>query len=264
MLYAGDPAQYASLADPSDFERNMRRAGADERYRVLFEWSEGRTLDQIDAISLVAATAPDVLVLSPYLSLLAAEIAEAYPDLPIVAFAAAEQLTSVATITRVLVSYEAGLREAGAFLAEWVSGGPDRSVVLIVSSGGIPNTGSADDRQAIESSYMEAAGVPVSTVEVPARPTRESVRAAVQRIETTENTAVVVLLDGVAAGWALEFLQTEPVWLVLRGAVRPDGPLNVLATVHADPASGVAEALGNPGTTVTTPARLTVVGAAGQ
>lgn len=244
LVYAGDPAQLVSLADPDAFERSISRVARDHGYRAEFEWFNDTPLEEIDPVAKLLELAPDLIVLSPYLSLLVNDVARAASTVPIVAFRSAAAAGEDAEITSVAFTEEAAMEEAGAWLADWLFRGTGREVVLLAPSN--------DDRgrEALERAFAQAAGVAITTVEVASRPTRETVRAAVQSIPKEGETCVVLLLDGSVAGWALEFLQDESTLLVIRGSANRDGPLPVVATIRPDYAAALSQALGSPGTSV--------------
>ena len=124
VVFYGDSAYLAAIVNTDDFESRMERAAADAGQRLVTEW------DPSDALatawleqSLDEPVAP-IVVLSPYFSLFASDVAARYPDISVIAMGG--EVSQQANLTRVTFDRVPAFERAGALVRDWVSAGDDR------------------------------------------------------------------------------------------------------------------------------------------
>ncbi len=236
LLFVGDPVLEATLFDREGFERSVDRAARTAGYRARIVWPRQRSLEAVDAFSVIESHSAEVVVLSPYLSLMADEIASRLPHLSFVGYYGSEGILNV---TWVHFDPEPGLRDAGMLVAEWVFAGAGRRAVVLVDES---DETAWEEAAWFEAGYESRAEVGLERITFSATPTREEVRNRVRSVARDEERALVLML-GAASGWALEAARDEDVKVVIRHGMMPDPPGQVLLSVVDDLAVGLAAAL---------------------
>ncbi len=201
LLYVGDPALEATV-DTDSFEDRLRQDAAGAGYRATVAWPDARTLDAVQARAVIEDHDASVVVLSPYLSLMADEIAPQFPGRRFIAFYDGPEADN---LVRVIFDSTDAMTEAGRVLGAWTLGDPARRVVVFVDES---SDDSRDEAAALAAGYRETAGVPLATESFADPPAREEVRTRVQGA-ISEDERCVVLLLGAANTWAYEALRNE-------------------------------------------------------
>ena len=249
LLFVGDPVLEATLFDRDQFEQRIERAASQAGYRASVHWPSGGTPAAAGVHQVIGAHGSQVVVLSPYLSLFAAEIVERFPDRRFVGYYGREPIEN---LTWVHFDAEPALREAGRVLAEWVFATTGRTAVL-VTDGSDPVTRA--EGEAIVAGYESVAEVGLEQVVFDSTPVREEVRSRV-RAAARDGERVLVVLLGAATGWALEAIRDDDVVVAYRHGALPDTPGPVLFTIRDDLAAGLSDALTASTGRVVTPSRI--------
>lgn len=236
LLFVGDPVLEATLVDREGFERSIDRAARTAGYRAHIFWPQQPSLEAADALSAVATHSAEVVVLSPYLSLMANEVASRLPHLSFVGYYGRDEIPNV---TWIHFDPEPALRDAGVVVAEWVFAGAGRRAVMLVDES---NEAAREEAAWFAAGHESRSEVGLESISFPETPTREDVRNRVRAVVRDEERALVLML-GAASGWALEAARDEEVRVVLRHAMMPDPPGQVLLTVRDDLAAGLTAAL---------------------
>jgi len=248
VLFVGDPVFQATLPRPDAFEEAVREAAASASMRAEIHWPAER-IDSLALAPLLRNHDAPVVALTPYLSLLAAEVVVDFPRRRFIGFYGDEPLANVTW-----VDYDAvpAMTEAGAALARWVFAGTGRSAVVLVDES---DRAVAEEGRALAAGYLAEAGVDPELEVFRSAPTRETVRSRVQALPPGGERAVVALL-GPATAWALEFLRDETTLVAFRHGYLPRDARRVLFTVRDDVATGIARALAEGGERVVAPSVL--------
>ena len=249
LLFVGDPVLEATLFDHAEFERRIEQVAGQAGYRGSVYWPARGTLGTAAVHQVVGARGSQVVVLSPYLSLFAGEIAERFPDRRFVGYYGREPIDNV---TWVHFEAEPALQEAGRVVAEWVFAATDRTAVLVVDRS---DPVIRDEGEALVAGYESVAGVGLEQVAFDSAPAREEVRSRVRAAARDGERAIVVLL-GAATGWALEAVRDDDVVVAYRHGALPDTSGQVLFTIRDDLAAGLSDALAAPDRRVVTPSRV--------
>ncbi len=249
LLFVGDPVLEATLFDRDQFERRIERAAGEAGYRASVHWTPQGSLGIADFDEVIRDRGSQVVVLSPYLSLFAGDVAGRFPDRRFVGYYGREPLDN---LTWVHFDPAPALREAGRVLARWVFAERGRTVVLVVDES---DAALRAEGEALVAGYESAAGVGLERVVFDSTPTREAVRSRM-RAAARDGERTIVLLLGAATGWALEAIRDEEVTVAYRHGALPDEPGRVLFTVRDDLAAGLSDALAVTGQRVVTPSRI--------
>jgi hypothetical protein len=235
VLFVGDPALEA-ITDAGRLESDLREAASRRGMRVDVVWPSAERLDALDLDAVLAERDERVVALSPYLSLLAADLAGRYPDRTFVAFYGAPDVPNVIGVE---FEADAAMREAGRALARWVFAEPARTAVLLVDES---ERDIREEARALGAGYEDEAGVALPTEAFATPPTRDAVRSRIDAVVGGGRRGVVVLL-GEASGWAYEALRDESdVRIGYRNAYMRSVERS-LFTVRDDPATGLDAAL---------------------
>jgi hypothetical protein len=236
VAFIGDPAFEASLCDRHGFERALERAAESADLRARVVWPEAQQLEAVEVESIIRDLDVETVVLSPYLSLLATDLATAFPQRRLVGYYGGPEREN---LTWVRFTAAEAMREAGASLAQWVFSATGRSAVLLVDES---RRDLREEARALGAGYEARAGVPLAKEAFESSPGRDAVRSAVQRALGDGERAVVVLL-GSASTWAFELLRNEEVALGVRHIGLAQDPARILFTVRDDLAIGLGAAL---------------------
>ena len=239
LIFVGDPALRATLFAVDEFESGIRRAGRAVSMRTDVFWPAESTLDAIRLEPAIAGHSARVVVLSPYLSLFAGEVASRFPDRHFIGFYGQQGLPN---LTWVHFNRRAAMSEAGRALARWVFEGEGRDAVILVDES---DRSIRDEALDLAAGYEEIAGIAVRQVAFTA-PSRDEVRSRVEALSRGTQRAVIVLL-GASTTWALETLRDEALLVGYRFAAVEEDPARVLFTVRDDLATGIRSAIGAPG-----------------
>ncbi|MFW6313145.1 MAG: hypothetical protein ACOC2N_04600, partial [Spirochaetota bacterium] len=125
VVFIGDPALEATLADPQEFEREIRDAGRSASLRSEVYWPEAN-LNAIALEPILRELDAGTVALSPYLSLLIPDVAPASPERRFIGYYGLESLPN---LTWVHFDPLPAMNEAGIVLARWVFDAPGRTAV---------------------------------------------------------------------------------------------------------------------------------------
>lgn len=246
LLFVGDPVLETTLFDRDGFERRVNRAASTAGYRALVFWPPQPSLETMNVFSAIEAHGAEVVVLSPYLSLMADEIAARLPHLSFVGYYGREVIPN---LTWIRFDPAPALRDAGRLVAEWVFAGAGRRAVMFVDE---TNPVAREEAAAFAAGYDAQAEVGLERIAFSATPAREDVRTRVRSVARDGDRALVLML-GSATGWALEAARDEDVKVVIRHAAMPDPPGQVLLVVQDDLAAGLSAALATDAPAVVVP-----------
>ena len=257
LLYLGDPAQKGSLPSVGEFEDRLRRGARSEGYRTEVEWFDEIALGEIDALSRISESAPAVVAMSPYLSLLAGDVEAGFPTTRIIRFAVPTQTVQAgANTTVVAFTVETALASAATFVSDWIAVAAGRRAGIVAANGPTHPTDEADRFE----SLLRVAGVEAIRVDIESRQSREDVRSALRPIGLTADTLVAIFAAGEIGTWVLESLQNEAAPLLVFGADASGTVLPVIASIHQDVVDGIDAALTNGPGQLTVESRLTILG----
>lgn len=235
-VFLADPALRETLPRPRAFESAVTRAIRDAGFRAEVVWLGEERLGVDSVVALIGEREAERVVLSPLLSLSAADIAARLPEIDLIGFYGREEAANLLWIG---FRSDAAMEEAGRLAARWEAGGEERGTILLRSD---TVRAVRDDADAFERGYAEAAGRGVRAERYRRVPQREEVRSTLQRL-VGDGEQLFVLLLGEATGHALSALREEEVLLGLRHTVLPSVPHRIAFTVFDDLALGVARAL---------------------
>ena len=261
VIFYGDQALRAIVADPGEFQKSLERVTENEGHRLALEWDSFAELGTGWLEDQLVQRSVPVVVLSPYFSLFASELAETYPDVSFIGFAGG--ISERANLTRVVFDRVPAMEEAGSLVKAWEEAGTDRRVAaLFLTNSEVRRA----ELEALTDSYGSegAEGINVSRFNGP--PDRETVRRVVRDLRAEGVNAFLVFI-GSSNRFALELLQSEAVVIATdfaSGAVSLDDAL--LFSIENRLDTGLAAALsvvgaGVEGGTVTAHSVIEIGGA---
>ena len=197
--FLGDSALLVA-ADPAALSAELRSAARSSGVRLQTIWQPAETLSGGWLDSAAAASDTPFIVLSPFLSVFAEEVASQIPDRTLIAFYGPESTQS--NLIRVHFDAIGTMEEVGAYLGRWVSSSPGRAVSALFLEA---SEQERHEHRVLEQSYVNTATTALETERFAVVPDREQVRQAIGRIPAADERLIVVFL-GSATATALEFL----------------------------------------------------------
>ena len=249
LLFVGDPVFEASLADRAGFEREIEQTAGRAGYRAQVHWPAPQNLESLDVDEAIRSSTAQVVVLSPYLSLLAQDIVPRFPDRTFIGYYGAVDLPNMRWVT---FDASSALLEAGRRVARWVFEAPNRTALLLVDES---DPLLREEAAALATGYRDQAEIGLERIGFDRSPTRDEVRNRVQPLTRNGDHALVLLL-GSATTWALEAIRDEEVRLGLRHGQIPPVRGRILFSVRDDLVAGLQAALHSSQGVVVAPGRL--------
>ncbi len=264
VVFYGDQALRAIVADPGEFQKSLERVAEDEGHSLALEWGSSAELGTGWLEGQLVETSVPVVVLSPYFTLFASELADRYPDVNFIGFAGGA--SERANLTRVVFDRVPAMEEAGSLVKAWEKAGTDRKAATLFLTNSEMRRA---ELKALTDSYGSEGveGINVSRFNAP--PDRETVRRAIRDLRAEGVNAFLVFV-GSSNRFALELLQSEAVVFATdfaTGAVSLDDAL--LFSIENRLETGLAAALsvvgaGAAGGTVTAHSVIEIGGAYGD
>jgi hypothetical protein len=238
IVFLGDLAlQQAS--GPALLERELRGAVDEAGHRLEIVWQPEGTLDDPWLDAAVQQADVGIVVLSPYLSVFADQVAGVVPDKRVVAIYGPE--SRVSNVTRIRYDPTEALSELGLLLADWILGRPGRSVHALFYE---PNEEARNEARLLEQSYAAASGLRLETTSYPVLPEREQVRLDMEQLAEAAELLVVAFM-GRTTDFVLELLRGESAFAIVRHGVGPPKfAAGIVAVVQDDLSDTLAAVAG--------------------
>lgn len=259
IIFYGDQALRAIIADPAEFQKAMVQMADEEGHRLALEWDPSAELSTAWLEDQLAEVGASVVVLSPYFSLFASELADTHGDVSFIGFSAGA--SERANLTRVVFNRVPAMEEAGSLVHRWEEAGSGRKAgVLFLTDSETRRA----ELEALVDSYDGAGSISVRRFNI--APDREMVRRTIRDFRA-EGVNAFLLFAGTSSRFALELLQSEPVVFATDSASAATSLGDaLLLSIENRLDSGVAAALraivgGAEGGTVTADAVVEIGGA---
>ena len=205
VVFYGDQALRAIVADSAEFTGALERAADEAGHVLVIEWDPSPELGTAWLENRLQDPPAPVIVLSPYFSLFASELADTYADLDFIGYLGTS--SERANLTRVVFNRVPALEEAGVLVRAWEEAGTDRqAAALFLANSDMRRA----ELEALIGSYGEAGAVGINVHRFASPPDRETVRRAIRDLRADGVNAFLVFI-GPSNRFALELLQSEAV-----------------------------------------------------
>jgi len=205
VVFYGDQALWAIVADSAEFTGALEQAADDAGHTLVIEWDPAPELGTAWLENRLQDPPAPVIVLSPYFSLFASELADTYADLNFIGYLGAS--SERANLTRVVFNRVPALQEAGVLVRAWEEDGTDRQAAALFLTNSEMRRA---ELAALVGSYGEAGAEAINVQQFASPPDRETVRRAIRDLRADGVNAFLVFI-GPSNRFALELLQSEAV-----------------------------------------------------
>ncbi|MBU8913275.1 MAG: hypothetical protein KOO61_04575, partial [Spirochaetales bacterium] len=205
VIFYGDQALRAVVPDSEEFARALQRAADDSGHKLALEWDPSTELTAAWLEDRLAQTDAPLVVLSPYFSLFASDLADTHTELNFIGFGGGA--SGRANLTRVVFDRVPAMRDAGSLVRTWEDAGADRKAAALFLTDSETRRAELDT---LADSYRGEGSEGIRVNRFSAPPDRETVRRVIRDLRAEGVNAFLVFI-GPSNRSALEVLQSEAV-----------------------------------------------------